>query len=140
MATGTSASNEFEKKILNCLFRGTNITAPTARHMALFTVMPGNDGTGGTEVTGGSYAAINITTLFGTNAAGNPATIANDALIESAVATANWGTIVGFGIYSHATNRAASDCWAVQTLDTTQAINTGGKFTLPVGAFGGLAD
>jgi hypothetical protein len=129
----SAASNEFEKKILNCALRQVNITAPTTPFLALFTVAPNNDGTGGTEVAGGSYAAIDLLGKFGAAAAGDPASIASTVLIQSPVATANWGTVVAYGVYNHVTNRAASDCWLRGNLNTPQTINSGGRFELAVG-------
>ena len=45
-----------EDKVLDHVFGGTAYTAPSTLYVALFTVSPGDDGTGGTEVSGGAYA------------------------------------------------------------------------------------
>lgn len=77
----------------------------SGRYLALFTTTPtADDGSGGTEVSGGSYARKAIaSTDWNAASAGNPTTKTGP---ESGVewdfptATADWGTINGFGIYS----------------------------------------
>lgn len=89
-------TNAEEVDILELRFAGTALpNAPT--QVALYTVAPGDDGTGGTEATGGSYArkayAANNTN-WGNTSAGAPSTIKNLVEIAFATATASWGTIV----------------------------------------------
>lgn len=64
---------------------------PPTIFMALYTAPMNEDGTGGIEVTGGSYAAQPVP--FGA-AAGTPPTIKNSAPVTFPDATAAWGTIV----------------------------------------------
>ena len=87
-------------------------TLPTA-YVALFTVAPTSDaGTGGTEVTGGAYARVSTTgpnwnvpsASSGTEPATTPASTSNSATISFPTATANWGTVVAFGLYDAATS------------------------------------
>src|SRR4030095_10664706 len=85
----------FENAALNHFFRNTNQTPPTTIYIGLMTVAPNEDGTGGTEVSGGSYARQPIT--FGAPAAGQAS---NSAQISFPVATANWGTIVGSSLHT----------------------------------------
>lgn len=81
-----------ENAVLNVL-RATNITAPANVYVGLFTAAP-TDTTGGTEVTGGSYARQ----LCGFAApSGNPAQIANAADILITMPAA---TVVAVGIFS----------------------------------------
>jgi hypothetical protein len=49
-------SDYLADKILDHTLRGITYTSPTDIYMALFTNVPNSDGTGGTEVAGGSYA------------------------------------------------------------------------------------
>ncbi len=64
--------------------------------LGLFTVAGFDDGTGFTEVSGGSYARVNTSGLW--NAAGGsaPSTKSNSSAITFPAATASWGTVLGF--------------------------------------------
>lgn len=82
-------------------------TLPTA-WVALFTALPTSDaGTGGTEVTGGSYARVTTSgstwnapsASVGTEPSVVPAFTSNASTITFATATASWGTVIGFGLY-----------------------------------------
>lgn len=74
-------------------------TLPTC-YVALFTAMPADDGTGGTEVTGGSYARkVTSASDWAASSSTQPRTIANAALLSFPTATADWGTVIGFGLY-----------------------------------------
>jgi hypothetical protein len=87
-------------------------TLPTA-YIALFTTAPTSDaGTGGTEVSGGSYARVSTTganwnaatASSGSEPSTTPAFISNNAAITFPTATASWGTIVAFGVYDAASS------------------------------------
>jgi hypothetical protein len=110
---------------------------PTA-YIALFTTAPIDDsGTGAIEVSGGAYARV-VTTqgTSGTWAAAStttdPTTEANALAITFPTATANWGTVVAFGIYDAATagNLLAWD-WLgnYEWLPTTISAASPGVFT-----------
>lgn len=92
-------SNYLAHKILDHILSKTTYTAPDPVYIALFTVMPASDGSGGTEVTGGSYARIAVTN----DATNWPAAAlrqkknGNDIIFVQA--SADWGTVVGAGIY-----------------------------------------
>lgn len=67
--------------------------SPATWFVALFTSAPSADGTGGTEVTGGSYARAAVTNN-GTNFPGAAAgSTSNANAIVFATASADWGTI-----------------------------------------------
>lgn len=90
------------KKLLDQIFGATAWTAPTPLYFALFTVMPDDAGAGGTEVTGGSYARVSVTnntTNFPASTGTLVASKASGAAVTFATATADWGTVVGWGIY-----------------------------------------
>ena len=112
-------SDFLENKFLDFFFRGQALgvtgataaagTGPTALFFALLTATPSDAG-GGTEVTGGSYTRISVTSSLvnwaGTQAAastvassGTNGTTSNNATIAFPAPTANWGSIVAFGIY-----------------------------------------
>ena len=84
-------SSAGESVVLNALLTGRYISAHTAD--------PGN--TGANEVAGGSYArgALGAYTLSGAN----PTHATNDAILEHPTATALWGTITHFGVWSAST-------------------------------------
>jgi len=95
-----NASDYLEGQIRAHIFRTASFTKPTVLGVALFTVTPSDSG-GGTEVTGGSYARVNVAPLD----ANWTAASATDGLTDNAAAitfpapTANWGVVVAFGIF-----------------------------------------
>lgn len=97
----TGASNAEEAATLNARLD------IAGNFIGLYTVMPADDGTGGTEVSGGSYARVAIasndwsaavqgapSTKAGPSGAGTHATWAFPA------PTGTWGLCIGFGIFS----------------------------------------
>lgn len=97
-----SAKSDFlENAILNYIFNGAAMpTLASGLYLALYTTAT-DDAGGGTEVTGGSYARVNLarnTTNFPT-ASGTAGSISNGALISFPQATAAWGTITHFAIH-----------------------------------------
>lgn len=99
--------------------------------LALYTVAPNDDGTGGTEVTGGSYAreALSATNMAVTTTAG---VATNDAAITFTTATAAWGTVVGAGICSAVT---AGTIGAYTVLDASKVVGDGDTFEFAIGDF-----
>lgn len=72
-------------------------TTPLTPFVGLLTVAP-TESTNGTEVAGGSYARVTGAAKFGTPVA--PGTVNNSAAITFPTATADWGSVVAFGLYS----------------------------------------
>lgn len=68
--------------------------SPATLYIGLFTAAPNADGTGGTEVTGGSYARAAITNNSTEFPAASGGTKSNANAIDFAPASADWGTIV----------------------------------------------
>jgi len=95
-------SDYLELKILDHILGGGDYTRPATVYIALYTVTP-TDAGGGTEVSGGSYARKSVTN----NATNWPAAAAgakaNGIDVEFVEATADWGTVVAFGIFDAAT-------------------------------------
>lgn len=99
-----------ENALIDWIFRGQ--AAPTLAanlYYGLFTASPADAG-GGTEVSGGSYArqpvARSLAAQAGTQSAGSTtastgssATTSNNAAITFPAPSANWGTIVAWGIF-----------------------------------------
>ena len=93
MAKSESYSND----VLDALFGSGS---PATLYVGLYTSAPNSDGTGGTEVTGGSYARKAVTnnnTNF-PDAVSRQKSNANS--IDFVTPTANWGTVVAVGIFS----------------------------------------
>jgi len=102
-------SDYLENKLTDLIFRAQSFTAPATIYVALFTAAPSDSG-GGTEVSGGSYARVAITTSLanwaGTQSAGSTAASSgtggassNNGAITFPTPSANWGVITHFGIF-----------------------------------------
>jgi hypothetical protein len=95
-------------------------------------------GASGVEVSGGSYARVNVLTgnagghFFGSAASADPSTSSNAADIVFPTATANWGTIVGVGILDSTTTGAGNLLW-VGNLTASKVVNTGDVFKFLTG-------
>lgn len=86
------------KKTLELQVGKTAFATPTT-YIGLFTTMPIDAGTGGVEVSGGSYARVATAGDWNSASGSSPSSITNSALLAFPTATASWGTIVGFGIF-----------------------------------------
>lgn len=121
-------SNYVRDAVQDWVWRGAAMPAAiTNRFMRLWTVMPDHDGSGGTEVSGGAYTALNLNSAFGTNAVDG--VISNDAIIEFLEATADWGTIAGWTVED-----AASGGNMLKRHQFSQGITiiTGQQFKYPI--------
>lgn len=118
-----AAMNDFlENKLVDWFFRAQAIgitgataaagTGPATLYIGLFTANETDPG-GGTEVTGGSYARVAVTSSLanwaGTQGAGTTVassgtsgTTSNNNSITFPSPTANWGVVTGFGIFDAA--------------------------------------
>lgn len=95
-------SDYIEGKIADLLFGDTAYTIPANYYLALYTVAPTDTG-GGTEVTGGSYARVQVAnnaTNF-PNAVSGLKKLATEA--EFVTATADWGTVVAVALLDAST-------------------------------------
>lgn len=110
---GDGNGDFFSDKELNVI-RGTNITAPATLYMALFSVLPGEDGTGGTEIANaGNYARVAITCNTSNWTApaaksGGGRKITNAVAITFNPVTVNWATAVGWALMDSATWNAGN--------------------------------
>lgn len=103
-----SFSNYMAQALLNSAFGKTSnfgalASAPTM-YVALFTTIPGEDGTGGTEVSGNGYNRVS-TAAGDWNAAtsADPSVVDNANAVTFPEATGAWGNVVAFGLYDAAT-------------------------------------
>lgn len=78
---------------LDFLLRGVSFASPLSIYVALFTTSPTVAG-GGVEVSGGGYVRQGCTWAPTVNGA-----TTNTSPVIFPVATANWGTVVAFGLY-----------------------------------------
>lgn len=108
MATGTAISDFLEDALFDHI-----IATYTTTKVHLFTAAPSDAG-GGTEVTGGSYAAQDITLV--NNGDG---TAENDAEIDFGTATADWGTV------THVAIKDGANFLFWGALDTSKLIELG---------------
>lgn len=138
----TAAIDSLEADIGTHLLRTASWTKPTDIYVALYTTMPAADGTGGVEVSGGSYARV----LHGPGDAywdapvGGNGEFKNTTAITFPVPTANWGLVVGFGIFYVSSGGTPQ---IAKTLDTARNIASGDPApNFPVGSlkitFGGV--
>jgi hypothetical protein len=99
----TGFTDRVSRGILNHITGKTAIfTMPTA-YVGLFTAVGLDSGSGFTECSGGGYARV-ATAAADWNAAGlsAPSTITNANPLVFPIATAGWGTIIGFGLFDAA--------------------------------------
>jgi hypothetical protein len=97
-------SNYFENEVLRLsLGKALQGTYPATIYMALFTTMPGEDGTGGVEVSGGGYARFaNVGSKFPDPS--GTGSVANSADISFGVASSSWGNVKGFALMTASSN------------------------------------
>lgn len=123
MTTG-AASNYLELKLLDEVLSGVAYASPTGLTCHLYTAAPSDAG-GGTEVSGGTYAAQNCTASFAPASGGS---VTNDVLIDFGTATANWGTVTHFAIKDQLSNYLV---WGA--LDSSKTVTSGDTFDFEVG-------
>ena len=103
-ASAAAMSDYLENKLIDALLRGQTYTMPTTVYIALAT-SNGSDAACGTEVSGGSYARVAVTSSLanwaGTQSSGSTVastgtngTTSNNNAVTYPAPTANWGTIV----------------------------------------------
>lgn len=124
-----SKADYLENKLLDGVLGGPSFSLPATVYVALYTVTPADAG-GGTEVTGGSYARVTVTN----NATNWPAAASgaksNGAAITFVTATADWGTVVAWGILDAVT---AGNLLYWGALTVSKAIQNGDTGSFAVG-------
>lgn len=121
-----SKTNACEDDVLDYTVEGTQPAAFTP-WLALFTAAPSDAG-GGTEVSGGSYARVDVSAAFSPASGGSKT---NDVEVAFPQATANWGTVTHFGNYDASTGGELKR-WAALT--TSKAVNSGDTAKFPIGS------
>lgn len=114
-------------KLLDALLRDVAY-ASTHTYVALFTVAPTMPaGTGGTEVSGGSYVREQLDTNLSAAASES---ITTSGTLTWPSATADWGTVVGIGIYDALT---LGNLLAYGNLTASQPVLNGNTYSMPAG-------
>lgn len=122
-----------ENKLVDWLLRGQTFTPPATLYVALFTTAPADDGTGGVEVSGGSYARVavtsNTTNWDNTQGAdstavssGTGGSVGNRVNFIFPSPTADWGLVVSFGLFDASTG---GNCLMVADIMTARTILNG---------------
>jgi hypothetical protein len=116
-------SDYLENELLDHVTGKTAYTMPTP-YLALFTTLPGEDGTGGVEVStsGTAYARQACSGATWNAASGGSISTASDVTFPAA--TASWGTIVGVGLYDGDVEGAGNLLW-YGTVGTSKTIDSG---------------
>lgn len=105
----SAMSDYLENKLIDQIFRGQSAPTTTTLYVGLLTAAPSDSG-GGTEVSGGSYARVAVSSSLsnwaGTQSAGSTVAssgssgqTSNNGAITFPTPTAGWGTVTHFGIY-----------------------------------------
>jgi hypothetical protein len=107
----TGVTNYSADALLEWLTGKTAMPSKPTSYVALFTVVGTDAGTGFTEVSGGSYARVATAGSDWNAASGTaPSTISNANTITFPAATADWGTIIAWGLYD-ASSSGNLLCW-----------------------------
>lgn len=131
-AAAGALSDYLENKLIDTLLRGQIYTMPATVYVALATTA-GSDAACGTEVTGGSYARVAVTSSLanwsGTQSAGSTTvstgtsgTTSNNAAITFPAPTASWGQVVEYCVFDAAS--AGNLLWRT-ALTAPKTINNG---------------
>lgn len=107
----SAMTNFLENALIDHVLRGTPYTAPGTVYFALFTDATADDGSG-TEVSGGSYARVGLSTVLATGnfsgtsggsptavSSGTDGTTTNKVAVTFPSPTANWGTVTNVAIF-----------------------------------------
>jgi hypothetical protein len=101
-------SDYLENKLIDLIFRNRSFSPPSTIYVGLYTAAPSDSG-GGTEVSGGSYARVQVGPSDGTwdatqggnsgASSGTGGATANSGAITFPTPSANWGSITHVGIF-----------------------------------------
>lgn len=119
-----SATDALEELIGSHFLRTATWSKPSGIYIGLFTVMPEEDGTGGTEVTGGNYARVQCGPgdAYWTGPTEGNGAYTNADAIQFATPSATWGEILGFGLFSAA---SSGTLYLSQAFDESVTVSNG---------------
>lgn len=119
-----------EREMLDHFF-GAAFTPPTNIYLGLWVGDPTDAGTGGAEVSGGSYARVLNNTWDAATTSGGKARSANTAAIAFPTATGSWGTPSHWALWDAIT--AGNLLWH-GTIDSPVAVPSGDGYEFAAGA------
>lgn len=127
-----SMSDYLEVELRKHVFRTGSFTKPTALYIALFTAAPSDSG-GGTEVSGGSYARVNVAPLDANWSAPDSTGGLTDnvAAITFTTATGSWGTVTHLGIFDAS---SGGNLLFHGALTASKTVGSGDTFSIAIGA------
>lgn len=131
-AQAQSFSDYLENKLVDFIFRAQTLTAPSSIFVGLSTAACSDTGFG-TEVTGGSYARVSVTSALanwaGTQSSGSTTAstgtggvTSNNAAVNFPTPSAGWGTVTHWFLADASTSGNLLFCAA---LTTSKTINSG---------------
>lgn len=114
VASATAMSDYLENKLTDAFLRGQSFTMPTTVYVALGTTT-GSDAACGTEVAGGSYARVAVTSSLANYAgtqspgstvasSGTGGTTSNNNAITFPAPTGNWGSVTEVCVFDASTS------------------------------------
>lgn len=141
VASAQAFSDYVENKIIDLLLRGQAFTAPSTVYVGLSTAAC-SDSSVGTEVSGGSYARVGVTSSLanwaGTQSAGSTTAStgtggqsSNNAAINFATPSAGWGTVTHWFLSDASSGGNLLVC---ASLTTSKTINSGDTVSFSIGA------
>lgn len=117
-------SLEERNAVLNLRHGAVTYTPPATRYLGAFLVNPtASNGSGFTEVTATGYARLAVTNNTTNWPNTTTAVKSNGVDMEWPVATHNWGTIIGIGIFNALTGGNPVD-WFDGVTETINATNS----------------
>jgi len=126
-----SLTDNVEAEVLDKLYGGTDFTPPASYYIGLFTTNPGDDGTGGTEVSGSGYARVQVVNNVTNFPAASGGSKSNGTVITFPAASGgSWGTVVGFGLFDAA---SGGNLLGVGTISPGVLISDGETRNFPIG-------
>lgn len=137
-AQAAALTDYAENKLVDALLRGQSLGAPATFYIGLDTVSC-TDAGGGTEVTGGSYARVAVTSSLAnwagtqssgstTASSGTNGTTSNNGTITFPTPSAGWGTVVSVRWWDAS---SGGNAWICTALTTSKTINSGDTVTFP---------
>lgn len=128
IAGGAAFADYLETEIIDHVFRNTAIfSAPANVYVALYTSATSDAG-GGTEVSGGSYARVAVSTSSGWTGTGGATDNAAD--VDFGTATANWGTVTHVGVRDAS---SGGNLLFHGALTASKTVNSGDSFKFVAG-------
>lgn len=141
MATRT-ISDFLENAWINHALKQTAYTKPGALHLALSTVLIGEDGSGLAEPLGNNYSRVTLTPGSTYWESLSARQVSNKTLLTYPIASGSWGDIGYWGIYDAPTGGnliAYGDLASVKTINTDQTLRiAAGQIVISVPATNGI--